>query len=214
MGTEFWYVDQGVVASQDSEGSASFRKSLQRQEDKWWLPVPRVPAGGLGEDSRKQLSQTRESTNQILKAAMSINAIALSDMEVPEPYLEALPRNGRACLGDVMYRYITSDQFSSECLLDCLDISSEHVALEVANRVEAAVYVWRRRSHHSSKPPVHSSRSTTKSSWDMVKELVTDGDKREMLAERAESLLVSLKHRFPCLTQTTLDTTKIQHNKV
>ena len=121
-------------------------------------------------------------------------------------------QNGRACLGDIIYRYITSDQFSSECLLDCLDISSEHVALEIANRVEASIYVWRRRAH--SKPPTHPNRSTTKSSWDMVKDLMIDGDKRELLAERAESLLVCLKQRFPCLTQTTLDTSKIQYNKV
>ncbi|KAA8539662.1 hypothetical protein F0562_026354 [Nyssa sinensis] len=107
------------------------------KRDKWWLPVPRVPPGGLNENTRKQLHNKRECTNQILKAAMAINNIALAEMEVPESYLEALPKNGRACLGDVIYRYITSDQFSSECLLDCLDLSSEHVALEIANRVEA-----------------------------------------------------------------------------
>lgn len=121
-------------------------------------------------------------------------------------------QNGRACLGDIIYRYVTSDQFSSERLLDCLDLSSEHVALEVANRVEAAIYVWRRRSH--SRPPTHPNRSTTKSSWDMVKDLMIDGDKRELLAERAESLLLCLKQRYPCLTQTSLDTSKIQYNKV
>jgi len=111
-----------------------------------------------------------------------------------------------------VYRYITSDQFSAECLLDCLDLSSEHVALEIANRVESSIYVWRRRAH--SKPPPNPNRSTTKSSWEMVKDLMVDGDKRELLAERAESLLLSLKHRFPNLTQTALDTSKIQFNKV
>lgn len=48
----------------------------------------------------------------------------------------------------------------------------------------------------------------------MVKDLMIDGDKRELLAERAESLLLSLKQRYPCLTQTALDTSKIQYNKV
>ncbi|CAK7325775.1 unnamed protein product [Dovyalis caffra] len=208
--TEFWYVDQGIVAP-DGDGSASFRKTMQRQEEKWWLPVPRVPAGGLSDDTRKQLNHTRECTNQILKAAMAINSVALAEMDVPDSYLEALPKNGRACLGDLVHRYITSDQFSAECLLDCLDLSSEHVALEVANRVESAVYVWRRRAH--SRPPPNPNRSTTKSSWEMVKDLMIDGDKRELLAERAESLLLSLKQRFPTLTQTTLDTSKIQFNK-
>lgn len=181
---------------------------------------------------------------------MAINSNALAEMEVPESFLEALPKvwslrlsvflhihkimnyhhtkmrygvwtvflcfvhlqNGRACLGDIIYRYITSDQFSSECLLDCLDLSSEHVALEIANRVEASIYVWRRRTHH--KPMTNPNRSTAKSSWEMVKDLMVDGDKRELLAERAESLFLSLKQRFPGLTQTTLDTSKIQCNKV
>ncbi|GER34949.1 Rop guanine nucleotide exchange factor [Striga asiatica] len=207
--TEFWYVDQGIVAPEADGSSASFRKAVQRQEDKWWLPVPRVPVGGLPEATRKQLSNKREFANQILKAAMSINSIALAEMDVPDLYLETLPKNGRACLGDVIYRYITSEHFSSECLLDCLDLSSEHIALEIANRVEAAIYVWRRRQHHAP----HSTRSSVKSSWEIMKDFVTDGDKRELLAERAETLLNSLKHRFPGLTQTTLDASKIQCNK-
>ncbi|XP_038720710.1 rop guanine nucleotide exchange factor 5-like isoform X1 [Tripterygium wilfordii] len=208
--TEFWYVDQGIVAP-DADGSASFRKTVQRQEEKWWLPVPRVPAAGLSEKSRKQLNHIRECTSQVVKAAMAINSIALAEMEVPNSYLEALPKNGRTCLGDVIYRYITSDQFSAECLLDCLDLSSEHIALEIANRVEASIYVWRRRAHP--KPPINPTRSTTKSSWEMVKDLMADGDKREFLAERSEGLLICLKQRFPSLTQTTLDTSKIQCNE-
>ncbi|XP_058207178.1 rop guanine nucleotide exchange factor 5-like isoform X2 [Rhododendron vialii] len=209
--TEFWYVDQGVIAPETTDGSASFRKSTQRQEEKWWLPVPRVPPGGLLEDTKKQLNHKRECANQILKAAMSINNIALAEMEVPESYLEALPKNGRACLGDVIYRYITSDQFSSDCLLDCLDLSSEHVALEIANRVEASIHVWHKRIQ--TKPTANPNRSAAKSSWEMVKDLMVVGDKRALLAERAESLLLCLKQRFPGLTQTSLDTSKIQCNK-
>ncbi|KAL8552050.1 hypothetical protein ACS0TY_000930 [Phlomoides rotata] len=208
--TEFWYVDQGVIAP-ESDGSASFREAVQRQEDKWWLPVPRVPAGGLPEATKKQLTHKRDFASQILKAALSINSIALADMEVPDSYLETLPKNGKACLGDVIYRYITSDHFSSECLLDCLDLSSEHVALEIANRVEAAIYVWRRRNHP--KPQPNPTRSTSRSSWEIVKDLMIDGDKRGVLAERAETILHSLKLRFPSLTQTTLDSCKIQCNK-
>ncbi|XWS56643.1 hypothetical protein CRYUN_Cryun09bG0103600 [Craigia yunnanensis] len=207
---EFWYVDQGIIAP-DADGSISFRKTMQRQEEKWWLPVPHVPTGGLSDNSRKQLNHTRECTNQIFKAAMAINSISLSEMEVPDSYLDTLPKNGRSCLGNLIYRYITSDQFSAECLLDFLDLSSEHVALEIANRVEASIYVWRRRSHL--KPPINPNRSTAKSSWEMVKDLMVDGDKREFLSERADSLLLCLKQRFPGLTQTALDTSKIQCNK-
>ncbi|KAL5709377.1 Rop guanine nucleotide exchange factor 7 [Ranunculus cassubicifolius] len=204
---EFWYVDQGILAPDSSDGSASFRKPIQRQEEKWWLPIPCVPPSGLHENSRKQLQHKRECTNQILKAAMAINTIALDDMEVPESFMDSLPKNGRASLGDVMHRYITSDQFSAECLLDCLALSSEHQVLEIANRVEASMYVWRQRAHP------HLNRASSKSSWGMVKEMMVDVDKRELLADRAESLLLCLKQRFPGLPQTTLDMSKIQFNK-
>lgn len=204
--TEFWYVDQGILAS-DSDGSASFRRPVQRQEEKWWLPVPCVPAGGLQENSRKQLQHKRDCASQILKAAMAINTIAIDEMEVPESYFDSLPKNGRTSLGDVMHRYITSDQFSADCLLDCLTLSSEHQVLEIANRVEASIYVWRQRAN----PNIN--RSASKSSWGIVKEMMVDLDRRELLADRAESLLLCLKQRFPGLPQTTLDMSKIQYNK-
>lgn len=54
--------------------------------------MPRVPPGGLSENSRKQLTHTRECTSQILKAAMAINSMTLAEMEVPDSYLEALPK--------------------------------------------------------------------------------------------------------------------------
>lgn len=65
---------------------------MQRQEAKWWLPVPRVPSGGLLEETRKQLSHIRDCANQILKAAIAINNMALAEMEIPESYLESLPK--------------------------------------------------------------------------------------------------------------------------
>jgi hypothetical protein len=43
---------------------------------------------------------------------------------------------------------------------------------------------------------------------------MVDGDKRGLFAERAENILLSLKHHFPGLSQTILDTSKIQCNKV
>jgi len=115
------------------------------------------------------------------------------------------PQSGRVGVGDAIYRYMsTGDQFSPEHLLNFLNLSSEHEALEIADRVEAAMYVWRRKA------------STTHvvSKWENVTELNADGDKNLVLASRARSLLLCLKQRFPGLSQTTLDTSKIQYNKV
>ncbi|KAJ8642891.1 hypothetical protein MRB53_004639 [Persea americana] len=201
--TEIWYVEDGNLSSNKSS-SGSFRRIIQRKEEKWWLPVPCVPPLGLSEKSRKQLQHKRECANQILKAAMVINSSILDEIEVPETYLATLPKSGRASLGDSVHRYMsTADKFSPDYLLDCLNITTEHEALEVADRIEASMYVWRR------KACLYNSQS----SWDTVKDLMADGDKNVRLANRADSLLSCLKQRHPGLSQTTLDTSKIQYSK-
>ncbi|KAJ0964031.1 hypothetical protein J5N97_029153 [Dioscorea zingiberensis] len=214
--TEFWYDDRGILAAdeeEDSSGaypSSSFGRPSLRQEEKWWLPCPRIPANGLSGTVRKRLQQCRGCANQILKAAMAINSGVLAEMEIPDVYLETLPKSGKSCLGEMIYRYITAEQFSPECLLDCLDLSTEHHTLEIANRIEAALHVWRlkdwKRHSHESKEK--------KSSWSRkVKDLVTVRERSQFLAHRAECLLQSLRLRYPGLPQSALDTNKIQYNK-
>ena len=94
--SEFYYIDRGVVVAEDSgrflTSSSSSGTSSVRQEEKWWLPFPKVPQSGLSEDGRKRLQQCRECTNQILKAAMAINGNVLAEMETPKVYLHNLPK--------------------------------------------------------------------------------------------------------------------------
>nr|XP_043623806.1 rop guanine nucleotide exchange factor 1-like [Erigeron canadensis] len=213
--TEFWYVDRGIVLAETDNCEAfparvcGGRPSI-RQEEKWWLPYPKVPPNGLSEDARKRLQQCRDCTNQILKAALAINSNVLAEMEIPNAYLESLPKNGKACLGDIIYRYITAEKFSPDYLLDCLDLSSEHHTLEVANRVEGAIYTWKLKD---CKKNTNHSKAKHLSWSGKVKGLVVDGDRNSQLVQRAETLLHSLRLRFPGLPQTSLDMTKIQYNK-
>ncbi|KAL2477710.1 Rop guanine nucleotide exchange factor 3 [Forsythia ovata] len=206
--TEFWYAERGSMF-ENSTRSGSFRKTVQPQgkEEKWWLPVPCVSPAGLSEKSKKHLRQKRARANQIHKAAMAINSCILAEMEIPESYMASLPKSGKASVGDTIYRYMyTAEIFSPDHVLDSLNITSEHEALELADKVEASMHTWRRKACIT-----HS-----KSSWDMVKDLMSDfdrSDKNSLLAKRAESLLFYLKQRYPELSQTTLDTCKIQYNK-
>ncbi|XP_057980910.1 rop guanine nucleotide exchange factor 3-like isoform X2 [Malania oleifera] len=204
---EFWYAKDGKLPPNSSR-VGSFRRVFQRKEEKWWLPVPCVPMGGLSEKARKHLQHKRDSANQIYKATMAINSSILAEMEIPESYMSSLPKSGRASLGDTIYRHMwTAVKFSPDSLLDSLNITSEHEALELADRVEASMHTWRRKACTS-----HS-----KSSWNMVKDLISDADrndKNHFLAPRAEGLLLCLKQRYPELSQTTLDTCKIQYNQV
>ncbi|KAH0978086.1 hypothetical protein GBA52_027805 [Prunus armeniaca] len=210
--TEFCYVDRGIIVDDSNDGKGFMpggRPSI-RQEEKWWLPYPKVPPNGLSIEARKKLQQCRDCCNQILKAAMAINSSVLAEMEIPRAYMESLAKSGKACLGDIIYRYITADQFSPEHLLDCLDLSSEHQTLEIANRIEEAVHVWKQKDQKK-----HNNHQKAKrASWGgKVKGLVSDTEKNHFLAQRAETLLHSLRHRFPGLPQTALDMNKIQYNK-
>ncbi|CAK9236053.1 unnamed protein product [Sphagnum troendelagicum] len=204
--TEFWYVDRGIeMAERDTQEGPKL--SLQRQEEKWWLPTPKVPVNGLSEEARRKLQHQRECMSQILKAAMSINGQVLSEMEVPEAYWDSLPKNGKASLGDTLYKGLSSENFSAAQFLSTLDLSSEHGQLEIADRLETALLIWQRKIQTKQSNPA------SKSSWGIMKDFVADENKREQIADRAESLLLCLKQRFPGLTQTALDMNKIQYNR-
>jgi hypothetical protein len=95
--TEFWYVDHEILVGAKNNQLDS-RDFLQRQEEKWWLPTPKVPVNGLSEDSRKKLHHQRDATSQILKAAMAINTQVLSDMEVPDTYLNSILKVTIICI--------------------------------------------------------------------------------------------------------------------
>eukprot|EP00249_Psilotum_nudum_P014654 c24941_g1_i2 orf=466-2298(+) len=207
-GAQFWYAEQAIGTPEND------RTSLQRQEGKWWLPTPRVPSSGLSEDARKQLQQQRESVNQILKAALAINGQVLSEMEVPSVYWEALPKNGRTSLGEPLYHIMASEHFSPEALISSLDSSNEHNTLELVNRVEAALHVWRRKIQVKQTHTLQKEgKSNSKGPWGLAKDSGGELERREVLAERAESFLLLLRHKFPGLPQTILDMNKIQYNK-
>lgn len=219
---EFYYVKK------DSPDS-----SEQRNDEKWWLPAVKVPPNGLSEISRRFLQSQKECVNQVLKAAMAINAQVLSEIEIPESYLESLPKvicltntlktifknqipkhiysdscfvydlceqNGRASLGDVIYRMITVENFDADQFLIEMDLSSEHKILDLKNRIEASIVIWKRKMVQKD----------TKSPWGSTVSI----EKREQFEERAETILLLLKQGYPGISQSGLDISKIQFNKV
>ncbi|KAJ7568797.1 hypothetical protein O6H91_01G049000 [Diphasiastrum complanatum] len=208
--TEFWYVEQDISISDRELQDAPHQTQLRQN---WWLPTPKVPVNGLSDEARNRLQYQRECTNQILKAAMSINGQTLSEMEVPDVYWEALPKNVKSCLGEVLYRGLSSEQFSADGLLAQLDLSTLYNTLEVANRLESAILVWHRKVEKKNLGYPRDSKSTAKLSWGKMKDFVGDADKGILLVENAESVLLSLRQRFPGLPQTVLDMNKIQYNQ-
>ncbi|KAA8534964.1 hypothetical protein F0562_029967 [Nyssa sinensis] len=187
--SEFWYV------SRDADES---EKGSQRN-DKWWLPTVKVPLNGLSDVSRKWMQFQKESVNQVLKASMAINAQILSEMEIPENYIDSLPKNGRSSLGDSIYKSITVEFFDPEQFLSTMDMSTEHKVLDLKNRIEASIVIWKRKMNLKD----------GKSSWGSAVSL----EKRELFEERAETILLLLKQRFPGIPQSALDISKIQYNR-
>ncbi|CAA2984251.1 rop guanine nucleotide exchange factor 3 [Olea europaea subsp. europaea] len=92
----------------------------------------------------------------------------------------------------------------NSCILAGMEIPESY--MPSLPKVEASMHTWRR----------NACLAHSKSSWDMVKDLMSDidrSDNNHILAKRAENLLFYLKQRYPELSQTTLDTCKIQYNK-
>ncbi|KAL6845191.1 hypothetical protein ACP4OV_024686 [Aristida adscensionis] len=186
---EFWYVKRDSCASDGED----------RSDEKWWIPIVKVPPSGLPQASRAWLLHQRELVNQLLKAAMAINANCLMEMNIPETYLEQLPKNGRVSLGDALYRIITDVEFDPDVFLSTVDLTSEHKILDLKDRIEASVIIWNRKVHNKD----------GKSSWGSA----VSQEKREQFEERAQTLLLIIKHRFPGIPQSTLDIAKIQENR-
>uniref|UniRef100_I1NRT4 PRONE domain-containing protein n=2 Tax=Oryza glaberrima TaxID=4538 RepID=I1NRT4_ORYGL len=186
---EFWYVKRDSCSDSDE----------QRSDEKWWIPIVKVPPGGLSPASRGWLQHQKELVNQVLKAAMAINANCLMEMAIPESYLESLPKNGRASLGDALYRIITDVEFDPDVFLSTVDLTSEHKILDLKDRIEASVIIWNRKVHNKD----------GKSAWGSA----VSQEKREQFEERAQTLLLIIKHRYPGIPQSTLDIAKIQENR-
>ncbi|KAI3773365.1 hypothetical protein L1987_47892 [Smallanthus sonchifolius] len=182
-----------------SKDDARSKSSKKREEDKWWLPTPKVPPNGLSDLTRKWLHYQKDSVNQVLKAAMAMNAHILTEMEIPESYIEALPKNGRASLGDTIYKNITVDHFDPDQFLLAMDLSSEKKILDLKNKIEASVVIWRRKMTNKD----------GKSGWGSGVSM----EKREQFEDRAETILLILKHRYPGIPQSALDVSKIENNQ-
>ncbi|KAK8461958.1 hypothetical protein SEVIR_1G119300v4 [Setaria viridis] len=182
--TEFWYEKGG---------------DNKRDDDKWWMPTVKVPSEGLSDVTRKWLQYQKECVNQVLKAAMAINAQVLVEMEIPEIYIESLPKKGKTSLGDAIYRSITEETFDPLEFLAGMDLSTEHKVLDLKNRIEASTVIWKRKMQTKD----------SKSSWSSI----VSFEKREQFEERAETILHLLKLQFPGTPQSQLDISKIQYNR-
>ncbi|KAK9130929.1 hypothetical protein Sjap_011416 [Stephania japonica] len=181
-----------------SYGSKGDDDAAKRKDDKWWLPTVKVPPEGLSDMTRKWLLYQRESVNQVLKASMAINAQVLSEMKIPDNYIESLPKNGRSSLGEATYKSITVDFFDPLEFLTTLDLSTEHKILDLKNRIEASIVIWKRKMNSKD----------SKAPWGST----VSQEKRELFEERAESILLLIKLKFPGIPQSNLDISKIQYN--
>ncbi|KAJ0569772.1 putative PRONE domain, Rop guanine nucleotide exchange factor [Helianthus annuus] len=181
---EFWYVPEDADESME----------------RWWIPRVKLPPGGLSDESRKWIQHQKDTCNQVLKASMAINAQVLSEMEIPETYIDSLPKNGKTSLGDSIYKSITDEFFDPGQFLSTMDLSSEQNVMDVKNKVEASIVIWKRKMNYKE----------LKSSWSSS----ISSEKREVFEERAETILLLIKQKFPALAQSALDVSKIEHNKV
>ncbi|XP_078163108.1 RHO guanyl-nucleotide exchange factor 14 isoform X2 [Carex rostrata] len=195
--TEFWYEECGNKSGQDG----------QRQSKRWWLPSPRVPEMGLSEFERKKVVFQAKVVHQVLKAAKSINEQVLLQMPLPPTVTDALPKSGKASLGEAMYQVITAEMISIEDIFLSFNFKNEHSVLDTVNKLESTVLAWKQRiSEESNK------RSPKRYQWYFTKESPSEAEKCALYIERVEALLHLLKSRFPNLPQTFMDVIRVQYN--
>ncbi|XAR70764.1 hypothetical protein NMG60_11027743 [Bertholletia excelsa] len=200
VSTEFWYAEGGSRA----EG----RNCSFRQSRRWWLPLPQVPNCGLSEIERKKLLSQGKVVHQVFKAAKSINETVLLEMPVPTVVKDALPKSGKASLGEELYRILNSESMSANEMIGSLNLKSENSVLETVNRLEAAVLAWRERITEQA-----SGKSPVRTSWSFIKDPISELDKMEFLVDQADALIQQVKIRYPNLPQTFLDVVKIHYGK-
>ncbi|KAL8063744.1 hypothetical protein ABFX02_01G046700 [Erythranthe guttata] len=196
VGTEFWYTEVGSRA--EGRNRSGDGKSMR-----WWLPSPRVPTIGLSDIERKRLLHHGKLIYQIFKAAKSINENVLAEMPIPTAIKDALPKSGKLSLGEELYRVLSAEE-----TIECLNLKSEHSALEAINRLEAAIFAWREKILEQG-----NGKSPARNSWSFAKDPIFELEKTESLVNRAEVLVRELKAKYPNLPQTFLDVTKIQYGK-
>ena len=92
------------------------------------------------------------------------------------------------------------EYFDPGQFLSTMDLSTEHKVLDLKNRIEASIVIWKRKMNNKD----------GKSSWGSAVSM----EKRELFEERAETVLLLLKQHYPGLPQSSLDISKIQYNKV
>lgn len=92
------------------------------------------------------------------------------------------------------------DYFDPLEFLSGMDLSTEHKVLDLKDRIEASIVIWKRKMNHKD----------GKSSWSSV----VSFEKRELFEERVETILLLIKQNFTGIPQSALDISKIQYNKV
>ncbi|MFS7982448.1 putative PRONE domain, Rop guanine nucleotide exchange factor [Helianthus anomalus] len=108
--------------------------------------------------------------------------------------------NGRESLGETIYKNITVDSFDPGQFLSTMDLSTELTVLDLKNKIEASIVIWKRKMNQKD----------TKSAWSSS---IISSEKRELFEDRAETILLLLKQQFPGLPQSTLEISKIESNK-
>lgn len=110
---DFWYVPRDV---EDTSNNGDWRR-----DENWWLPVVKVPSDGLSEESRKLLQSQKDSVAQVLKAATAINDVVLSEINIPDNYIDSLPKVINFFMNVLNYSFTAKLIYSCCCFVEWED---------------------------------------------------------------------------------------------
>ncbi|CAI5958579.1 unnamed protein product [Closterium sp. NIES-64] len=172
-----------------------------------WKVKPRMRVG-LSEDLRRWLEQQSEKTSQIMKACMFINQQILQEMDVPDAFLQRLPKSLKTILGDRVYSVLLSTPYNEDKVLSAVDLSNQRAALKLACKMEAAQQIWIRQLQTAREPYLTHTLGGSYLSTSS-REIM----RLEENLERVAACLAAIRRMWPDLPQTTLDLAKIAFNR-
>lgn len=190
----------GQVEYVDAETGGSSKGGRSRR--KWWLKVPVVKRGGLTPNVRHVVEEAKKDMESVFKVAHEINLDVIKSMHVPNSFVEGLPRHARHLISKELKDGLTTwGMFKISDFMKDRNLYTREHAKELTGSLEKVALIWE-------------SKTTSKSFISRTLDIRGERGKNVLNAfRRCQNAIRDLRREFPTMSQTDLDSAKIQHNE-
>lgn len=191
---------RGQVEYIDSETGGSAKGGRTRR--KWWLKVPVVKRGGLGSGVRQVVEEAKRDMESVFKIAHEINLEVIKIMHVPQSFVDGLPRHARNLISKELKEGLTTwGMFKISDFMKDRNLYTREHAKDLTSSLEKVALIWE-------------SKTTSKSFLSRTLDIRGERGKNVLNAfRRCQNAIRDLRREFPTMSQTELDSAKIDNNE-